>query len=62
MKATVIKIGSIDDNNQPLGFSLDCRRVVPGIEVKESGEILYGGWTVKELAEMADNNKNEVIS
>ena len=49
-KATVVKIGVIIDE-RPTGFEFDGRgAAMAAIEIKDDGQILYGGWTVDELA------------
>ena len=52
-KATVVKVGVIIDG-QPTGFEFDGRgETVAAIEVKDDGQILYGGWTVDELEHLS---------
>lgn len=48
-KAAIVKVGIVA-NGQPAGFEFDCGGTVAAIEVRKGGQILYGGWTVDELA------------
>lgn len=48
LKAVITKVGTIE-NGKPMGFVFDCCGVVPGIEIKSDGQVLYGGHAVDEL-------------
>jgi hypothetical protein len=52
VKAKILEVGYINALGEPVGFTFDCLGFVPGIEISED-EILYGGYTFEELAEIA---------
>ena len=52
MKAEILNYGYIE-NGVPYRFAFDCKNSVNGIELKDDGTILYGGYTVDELKELA---------
>ena len=52
MKAEILNYGYIE-NNIPYRFAFDCKNSVIGIEYRDDGTILYGGYTVDELRELA---------
>jgi hypothetical protein len=56
VKAEITKIGFVAEDGTLQGFCFDCKGEVPGIEVKEDGEVLYGGWTGDELKRMILEN------
>ena len=52
MKAEIINYGYVE-NGIPQWWAFDCKNKVPGIEHKNDGTILYSGYTVNELRELA---------
>ena len=52
MKAEILNYGYVK-NGVPYRWAFDCKNKVPGIERKNNGTILYGGYTVDELKELA---------
>jgi len=53
-KAIITKIGYMDENNQPQDFVFNCNyKPIPVINIKETGEIIYAGYSVEELKEIS---------
>ena len=52
MKAKILNYGYIE-NGIPYCWGFDCKDRAVGIEHKNDGTILYGGYTVDELKELA---------
>jgi hypothetical protein len=55
-KADIVTVGVVDDDGQPQGWVFDCSRCdVPMINVTKSG-VLWGGYSLDELREIARQN------
>ncbi len=54
-KATIEKIGTVE-NGQPMGFVFVCKgeNAAAVINMQSDGSILWSGYTVEELKEIAD--------
>jgi len=52
MKAKILNYGYVE-NGIPYRWAFNCKNKVAGIEHKDDGTILYGGYTVDELRELA---------
>ena len=56
-KGKILKIGYFDDNGNPLGWHFDCLgKDIPEIAISESGEVLWAGYSIEELREIAMSN------
>ena len=53
MKAKILRKGLVI-GNEPMFWAFNCLETVPAVEVRADGTVLYGGYTVDELREIAD--------
>ena len=56
MKANIIQIGRVENRN-PVNWSFDSYTKIPALDVSGKG-ILYYGYTVEELEEIAQRHAN----
>lgn len=59
MKKPTIKIvGVVSETGEPTGWCFDCHgSSIPAFSITESGEVLYGGYTVDELRVIAASHR-----
>lgn len=53
MKGKILNIGYIDENNKPQRWAFDCLGTIPAQECTADGIILYAGYTILELKDIA---------
>jgi hypothetical protein len=54
VKAELLKVGYVDENNVPQEWHFDCTHGIPILTIAEDGP-LYGGWSVAELKEISES-------
>ena len=53
MKGEILKVGYVDDNNQPQQWHFDCNNEVAALTYTEDG-ILWAGYSVEELRRISE--------